>query len=297
MSDNTLDDQNHKIQKRTAGGWGMRNKAKKDIAPMKKRLAKAATKISTATEKLSASVHTVCLAGVILVCVFAILSCIAYIQLESNSIKWAGCFKVLNLFHIMSADPIDKEYIITHYEQLKNILEFVVNIFIAVIGLILSLVTAISYFRKIAAVKRQSSFKKYQIFDSGKDDIKIMLSYYKNADVIKIFSSTFSWVNNSEEMKNILMEAAEHKKLSLYTANTKTAKENLGEETALAKIVFEAATTMRFSYIERDNARYLLYRQEKDGNTYVIVVHQNIESTYLLEVLSQLLKDKYNDGF
>ena len=58
----------------------------------------------------------------------------------------------------------------------------------------------------------------------------------------------------------------------------------------LIKCIQKSEVPLRFSYIERNNAKYLLYRQEEENHIYVISVHENRESQYLLQVISQLVK-------
>ena len=62
----------------------------------------------------------------------------------------------------------------------------------------------------------------------------------------------------------------------------------------LVEHVQETTVNLRFSYIERDNAKYLLYRQEEQQqqqqHTYVITVCENIESQYLLQAISKLVE-------
>lgn len=95
-------------------------------------------------------------------------------------------------------------------------------------------------------------------------------------------------------MKDTLMNLAAANKLSLYAPDTAVARKNLSGIDGLLTHLQGTTVNLRFSYVERDNAKYLLYRQEEQKqqqlHTYVITVCENIESQYLLQAISKLME-------
>lgn len=257
-------------------------------------------------ENIYPIISIICSLLIIVVCIAAIMSCAAYIQLAADRIEWVFCFRFLNIGNYLSINEITTDYLSANSEKIKESLTFMVNTFVAVSGLLLTLVTAISYFGKVTAAKKKSSFSKIEVFPNEKQDLEIMLSYFKGADYIAVFSQTFSWVKDNDEMINALSDVAYKNRLAIFSPDIALAKANLEkiENDSLKKTILKtlkklenANRGLRFSYVERDNARYLLYRQEKKGHTYVIVMHENTESMYLLETISQLVRslEKYGE--
>lgn len=97
----------------------------------------------------------------------------------------------------------------------------------------------------------------------------------------------------SDKIREVLTELSNKNKLKLYTGDDiMSVKERLKGccETNLIQCIQKSGVPLRFSYIERNNAKYLLYRQEEENHIYVIYVRENSESKYLLQVISQLVK-------
>ena len=181
------------------------------------------------------------------------------------------CFQYINIWSILPSKEITKELIYSNFDDVKMRIEFLMNISIALSGILLSLVTFISYFRKNVGFRRKSCFRKKEIFNTGKDDVQIMCDFFKGANFVAVYSH----------------------KLKLYTGDdldsVKTRLQN-DCDTNLIKCIQKSEISLRFSYIERNNAKYLLYRQEEEKHIYVISVRENSESQYLLQVISQLVK-------
>lgn len=256
---------------------------------------------SVVIEKATSAISIACWICVIVLCIITVSICLSYIQLATQNITFLSTFKLLNkcsqFLNFNGGFPegnITAEFILENSDSVKSMLEFAANLFVAIIGIALSIGTLGSYLIKLQAVRRKASFQKKEIHETGVDDIKIMLKYYKGADMVKIYSGTFGWVRKNEEMKEILMALAEANKLSLYAPDIELAKKNLDGMGGLVEHVQETTVNLRFSYIERDNAKYLLYRQEEQQqqqqHTYVITVCENIESQYLLQAISKLVE-------
>ena len=254
----------------------------------RKTSSKIIASVSTLLTRFSVLVNVISSLLIIAICVLAFSSCVAYIQLANQEPNSLFFFKILNSIGMISITPTT-EFISANLDEIKSTLEFYINISVAVMGMILSIFTTISYLTKKADIKRKSSFKKIEVFEGSNDDINTMLSYFKDADYIVIFSSTYSWVVRNSEMEKLLKSAAASKKLILYTSNKEVVVNNLKGKTELLNCIKETSVGLRLSYIERDNAKYLLYRQEEQSHTYIIAVHENIESMYLLGIVSQLV--------
>lgn len=229
---------------------------------------------------------------VILGFVVAVLAVVCYIELVMNEVRFVFPFNALNIFHIWSKERITPEFIQTNSVQLRQSIEMIVNIFIAVSSLLLYVFSAISYFRKVASINKKSSFHKRKVLEDGKEDVEEMLVSFRGADYIAIFSSTFNWINQNEEMQRLLTKAAEKKELVLYTKDKSNVSNNLKGQPELLSALRETKIEglLHLSYVERNNARYIIYRQEVDQTAYVITVKENPDSRYLIEIISRLVK-------
>ena len=272
------------------------NSAKGDGDNMKngiKRFWRLGAIMNSWIERFSAILHFVIILVVAFVCSQAVAFSIVYLQLLNKNEISMMCFQYINIWEIISSKEITNELIYSNYEDVKMKIEFLMNISIALSGMLLSLVTFISYFKKNVDFRRKSCFTKKEIFQTGKDDIKIMCEYFNEANFVAVYSHSFEWVNKSDDIRDILTDLSNKNKLKLYTGNDITeVKERLKEkcEKKLLDSIQQSKIPLRFSYVERNNAKYLLYRQEEEKHIYIITVRENKESKYLLQVISQLVK-------
>jgi len=259
---------------------------------IKKKIWRVASSINKWIERCSAFIHLLIIALVMFVSTQAIAFCTVYLQLLNEEEIFMQCFKYINIWGILSAKPLTSNAIYDNFDSVKIRIEFLMNVSIALSGLLLSLVTFISYFRKNVEIRRKSCFRKQEIFETGKDDVKIMCEYFRGANFVAIYSHSFSWVDENNEIKTILTDLANKNKLRLFTGdNINSVKRRLKNcESKLLDCIFETKLSLRFSYVERNDAKYLLYRQEEESHTYVITVYKNSESQYLLQVISCLVK-------
>lgn len=242
---------------------------------------------------LSVFLHIVMVLIVIFISTQAISFCIVYLQLlNKKEISLLFFEYINNIWGILDLKNITNEIIYSNIASVKMRIEFLMNVSIALIGLLLSLVTCISYFKKNVDFSKKSCFRKKEIFKTGIDDVKIMCDYFEEASYVSIYSYSFGWIAKNEKMKKILTELSKKNKLKLYTGDDIGAvKQRLQDcEPTLLNCLQKSQTSLRFSYIERNNAKYLLYRQEEENRIYVISMHENNESHYLLQVISQLVK-------
>lgn len=250
------------------------------------------TKMEVLLEKLSGLLTPVMSIIVVLVFVIALVSCACYIELVTKQYRFLLPFNLLNLFHVWSDQKITAKFIEENYTQLLESLDMVVNVFVAVSGLLLCVFSAYSYFKKVVKFNRSSSFQKKKVLQDGKEDVDEMLTKFRGADYIAIFSSTFNWVNGNSDMKSLLTEAAKKKELVLYTKDSAIVSNNLKGQEVLLSALHETKIEglLHLSYVERNNARYIIYRQEVDETAYIITVKENPESRYLIEIISKLVK-------
>lgn len=244
-------------------------------------------------ERFSALLHIIIIFIVVIVCSQAVAFSIVYLQLLNKKEISMICFQYINIWDVLPSKEITKELIYSNFDDVKMRIEFLMNISIALSGILLSLVTFISYFRKNVDFRRKSCFRKKEIFNTGEDDVKIMYDYFKGANFVAIYSHSFVWLKKSDEIREVLTELSNKNKLKLYTGDDIIrVKERLNNccETSLIQCLQKSEVSLRFSYIERNNAKYLLYRQEENNHIYVINVRENSESQYLLQVISQLVK-------
>ncbi len=231
---------------------------------------------------------------VIFVFIAAVLSCACYIELVTERVQSLLPFKALNVLHIWDSETITTDYIKENKQQFRDSIEMIVNVFVAVSSLLLCLYSAFSYFKRVVKFNKSSSFQKRKVFENGVEDVEVMLKHFKGADYIAIFSRTFAWINRNEEMKAILTEAAKKKELALYAKDTDIVSTNLKGQNELLSVLHENKTNelLHVSYVERNNAHYILYRQEVNHHAYIITVKENPESRYLIEIISKLIRAK-----
>ena len=211
-------------------------------------------------ERFSAFLHIIIIFIVLIICSQAVAFSIVYLQLLSEKDINMICFQYINIWSILPSNEITNELIYSNFDDVKMRIEFLMNISIAL---------------------------------SGKDDVQIMCDFFKGANFVAIYSHSFGWLKKSAEIREVLTELSNKNKLKLYTGDdldsVKTRLQN-DCDTNLIKCIQKSEISLRFSYIERNNAKYLLYRQEEEKHIYVISVRENSESQYLLQVISQLVK-------
>lgn len=251
------------------------------------------TKLNDFLGHLSVLLHIIMVLIVIFISTQAVSFCIVYLQLLNNNEISIYFFKYINkIWGIIVSENITNELIYSNIDSVKMRIEFLMNVSIALMGLLLSIATCISYFKKNFEFGKKSCFRKKEIFNTGVDDVKIMCDYFEEASYVSIYSHSFGWIIKNEKMKKILTELSKKNKLKLYTGDDiEAVKKRLKDcESSLLNCLYKSPTSLRFSYVERNNAKYLLYRQEEENRIYVISMHENNESHYLLQVISQLVK-------
>lgn len=244
-------------------------------------------------EKLSTFLYVIIFIMVIFICSQATSFCIIYIQLLKKSGINILLFKYINIWGIVSPENLDTKWVFKNSKEIKTEIEFLMNIAIALSGLLLSLITFISFFKNSISFKRKSCFKKTEIFDTGTDDIQLMCQYFDRASFVAVYSQSFEWVKKSKKIQAVFKSLAQKNKLKLYTGNDMNDVKEILKESCNEKVercLSSSKNSLRFSYIERNNTKYVLYRQEEDEHIYVICVRENKESEYLLEVISQLVR-------
>lgn len=242
-------------------------------------------------EKISSILYLLVIIFVLFISTQALSLCIVYFQILNSSEVSKNLFLYINIWKILSVN-FSQDAILQNSITIKTKIEFLMNMAIALSGVLLSSLTLLSYFKKKISEKSTSSFKKVEIISEG-DDIRLMCQYYNSADFVCIFSSTFDWVEKNEEAKEILINLAKQDKLKLYTGGIlDNVKNTLSNYKELVNSLEQAAIQdLRFSYIERNNAKYILYRQEAEEHNYIILVREKYESQYLIQVISQLVKE------
>ena len=249
--------------------------------------------VNSCVERFSAFLHIIIIFIVLIICSQAVAFSIVYLQLLSQKDISMICFRYINIWSILPSKEITNESIYSDFNNVKMRIEFLMNISIALSGILLSLVTFISYFRKNVHFRRKSCFRKKEISNTGEDDVQIMCEFFKGANFVAVYSHSFGWLKKSGEIREVLTELSNKNKLKLYTGDDLVSvQKRLQNDCApnLIKCIQKSEVPLRFSYIERNNAKYLLYRQEEENHIYVISVHENRESQYLLQVISQLVK-------
>lgn len=152
-------------------------------------------------ERFSAFLHIIIIFIVLIICSQAVAFSIVYLQLLSEKDISMICFQYINIWSILPSKEITKELIYSNFDDVKMRIEFLMNISIALSGILLSLVTFISYFRKNVGFRRKSCFRKKEIFNTGKDDVQIMCDFFKGANFVAIYSHSFGWLKKARKLE------------------------------------------------------------------------------------------------
>lgn len=230
--------------------------------------------------------------GTIFITLQAMAFCYVYLRILNNKEIFIPIFRFINIWGIQEG-AISNPVILNNLDEIKTKIEFLMNISIGLSGILLSVATFISYIRKTADYKHHSCFQRTEIISRGEDDIKVMSDMYADATYVVIFSHSFGWIKNNRQMQRTLNRLARNNKLKLYTDDTleivKKRLENCGAD--IVNCIYGTHIQSHFSYVVRNNRKYLLYRdEESDGSVYVITVRENEESQYLLQVINELVK-------
>lgn len=273
--------------------------------PLKKKLWRLCSVGNKWIERFSGVMDVFMVVAILVGCAQVFAFCKVYFQLCAGPEKMNVnilLFKFINIWGILPGKDVTNDFIRENFDLVKSNIEFQINILIAIIGAVMSLFTFFSYFRQTVRLRRKSCFRKKEIYNDGVDDIKIMLEFYKRANFVAIYSYSFSWITKSPEIKKVLENLAKNNKLKLRTGNDlEEVRGNLRSsgccrelQACLDQSGISPKQHVRFSYIERDSAKYVLYRHEdpEDENTYVITVRRNAESEYLLDVISHLIRQQ-----
>lgn len=251
---------------------------------------RAIERVNAWIENISVYLYVLLIAIIVFTTLQAASFCLVYLQLLNNKDVFIPAFNFINIWDILN-EPITKQNIYANIDDVKMRIEFLMNVAISMSGLLLSIVTVVSYLRKVASYRRRSCFQRREIIETGKDDIQLMCNYFQGSTFVGVYSHSFSWINN-KAMKNILNELAKKNKLRLYTNDNidDVKKRLINCNESLLTCIQKTEVMVHFSYVEKYNKKYVLYRQEDEGKIYVIAVKETSESNYLLQVIENLVK-------
>lgn len=224
----------------------------------------------------------------------AICFVLGYFQLFNQGDINVKLFMWINKWNILDApeNMITSEYILQNTEIIKSRYEFFMNLAVALSGLALSIVTVVSYFKKLATIKRDLYYDTKKVL-KGKDDLRLMRKYYKDADSIIVYSSTFSWVHDDKELRDYMEKVAEKRRLHMRTVNVEQVKKNIGNISHLLEGCLEETdkSELHCSLIKQRGIIILMYEYVDENMQYwVCTIKQKGEGKYLLEMLDELLK-------
>lgn len=152
-------------------------------------------------ERFSALLHIIIIFIVVSVCSQAVAFSIVYLQLLNKKEISMICFHYINIWSVLPSKEITNGLIYSNFDDVKMRIEFLMNISIALSGILLSLVTFISYFRKNVDFRRKSCFRKREIFNTGEDDVKIMYDFFKGANFVAVYSYSFEWIKKVTKLE------------------------------------------------------------------------------------------------
>ena len=224
----------------------------------------------------------------------AICFVIGYFQLFNRVDINVKLFIWINKWNIIDAtgNMITREFILQNTEIIKSRYEFFMNLAVALSGLSLSIVTVVSYFKKLATIKRDLYYDTKKVI-KGKDDLRLMRKYYEGADSIIVYSSTFSWVNDDKDLRDYMVKVAEKRELHMRTVNVEQVKKIITNSSysLLSCIEKTDKSGLHCSLIKQRGFIILMYEYMDENMQYwVCTIKQKGEGKYLLEMLDELLK-------
>ena len=234
--------------------------------------------------------------------IFAFFIIWAYSSLLLKNYDNAILRTVCQVIFAFSRQPhvISAEFIRLNYNTIKSSLEYCINISVAVSSLLLSVIAFFSFVQKRRDLNKSIGIKKYTLSSNNdRQDLAIMNEYYRDADTVIIFSTSFRWLYDEEQkyIRNTL-EDIDNAKL-IITGEGKDELINklkeIGSTLEKSVVPKQLHSAKRFSFVKRrGNTRCVLYRQDVSETPYIIAISENINNTLLLDAFESIIVDFTN---
>lgn len=164
---------------------------------------------------------------------------------------------------------------------------------LVVVTLILAVQPVLISFLNHRKLRLDQPVREFRVFETGIDDIKVMETYYRDADEITIFSGDFDWLTTNAHLREMLLKKNDRLKLVSYRSREEV-RQALGELFGSFTFVFQCPIKINCSLVEYPGHKVFLYKsilQEGDKPYNIIcAVRGQGNSIYLLEALALLCR-------
>ncbi len=228
-----------------------------------------------------------------IVFIIVILFLVSYTKLifQVYDSKWLHF--LVNILYKFKSDSaiISSDFIAENSDIVKGLLECVINISIAVSSILISLVTVITLAQKLFRLTKFAAVRRVNV-SKDKSDLAIMKKFFDGASSVVVFSAKFQWLINDKEMIRVLEAVPTVKLMVTARDREKEVRKNLSSH-RLAESVMQAPTAsgQHFSFIKKDNIRYILYRQADNEKPYVYIFRENLTNKLWLEAMEDIIND------
>lgn len=177
-------------------------------------------------------------------------------------------------------------------------LSLILNSLIVLLSIALAILPVYSIISYKIEMDRKNFFKPNQLFQKD-DDLRIMLKHYTGAQKVIIRSGDFSWINQNDELKELILQLALDGHLTLISYKTKDeiiAK--IGDpiiyQTLQSCLNFNGPKGVKCSYIYRNGCSEFLYKytdhEYDDYQDFILDIKESTKTRYLLFLLEKLME-------
>ncbi len=255
--------------------------------------------MASSMQKFAQGFHEIVRAATTLGILLAILamfySAFVLVSLTSTQVSvsfgWSPVFKshtdgVLNLLGFKAADMSNQQYV--------SVLSALVGSMAVVVTLWFAIATLLKYIEQRRELANKAVIKKEIVHLDGKDDLAIMLRYFKDADAVTVFSGDFSWLLVDEKLRFQVNRLVRERKISFVSYKDELIVRNsVGQlyDQFAPYFRYEPSCRLKCSLVTINQTRVFLYKVDttaEGGDKSVCIVSSKDEARYLLETLNTL---------
>ena len=187
-----------------------------------------------------------------------------------------------------SLDPVAYKRVITH----------VLTIQMTLLSVYLVAVPVLGYMQHRRKLTRSGSLRRERVLSDGVDDLNIMLKAYRSAERITVFSGDFSWLKESDELREKVCALAGQAKVDLISYKTPGDIQRALNDPALFNRLKPAflivkGTPLKCSLVEYSGANATFLYKDRGGefgqDPFVVIARYSDESRGLLKALREMI--------
>lgn len=161
-----------------------------------------------------------------------------------------------------------------------------------------SVVTTVKYYNHRLEVERRSLVQMIPVYEDGKEDLDVMLKFYRKAEHVTVYSGDFSWISLNKDLKNEIIRLVSEKKISLVSYKSEAiVKQAIQDDNLYEKLrimfSFDSHVDKKCSLVQSGSRKMFLYKVDRElegGNKSVCILFGKGEGEYLVESISSLSK-------